>query len=466
MQIPVLNGIYTDRVADIRTAYPVNMVPVPKQHGVSNGYLRPADGIALFGAGPGNDRGGINWNGVCYRVMGTKLVRLDSGGTPTTLGDVGGFGQVSFGYSFDYLAVSSGGKLFLWSGSSLQQVTDSDLGLVIDFVWVDGYFLTTDGTSLVVTELNDPFAVNPLKYGSSEIDPDPVKGVLKLHNEVYAVNRYTIEVFNNVGGEGFPFQRVDGAQIPKGSIGTHSCCLFVETIAFLGSGKNEAPAIYLGASAQAGKISTHEIDTLLLDYTEEELEDVLLEARVDRGHQHLYVHLPDRTIVYDETASGVLEEPVWFTLTSSIDGFSKYRARNLVWCYNQWLCGDPDASRVGVLVNHVADHYGDTVRWEFGTLMVYNKGKGAIVHQLELVCITGRVAFGTDPQISTSYSKDGETWSQDKSKKVGQYGDRLKRIVWLKQGNMRNWRVQRFRGDSQAFISIARLEAELEPLMV
>jgi hypothetical protein len=57
----------------------------------------------------------------------------------------------------------------------------------------------------VVTELSNPLAVNPLKYGSSEVDPDPVVALIKLRNEVYALNRNTIEVFDNVGGELFPF---------------------------------------------------------------------------------------------------------------------------------------------------------------------------------------------------------------------------------------------------------------------
>jgi hypothetical protein len=30
---------------------------------------------------------------------------------------------------------------------------------------------------------------------------------------------------------------------------------------------------------------------------------------------------------------------------------------------------------------------------------------------------------------------------------------------------MRNWRLQRFQGDSRAHISFARLEARIEPLM-
>jgi hypothetical protein len=398
--------------------------------------------------------------------MGTKLVSVAADGMVTVLGDVGGSDQVTFDYSFDRLGIASDGLLYYWDGAALTQVTDPDLGTVIDFCWVDGYFLTTDGTSLVVTELNDPLSVNPLKYGSSEVDPDPIKAVLKVRNEVYAINRNTIEVFDNVGGDFFPFARIEGAQIQKGAVGTHAACIFVDAAAFLGSGRNEAPGLYLGTNANAIKISTREIDTILASYTEAQLALSVLEARNDKAHQHLWVRLPDQTLVYDATASQALGEPVWFHLTSAVVGFSAYRAKDLVWCYDRWLIGDAAASNVGYLDDSIASHFGEIVRWEFGTLVVYNEGRGAIFHELELVCLTGRVEFGSDPQISTSYSIDGEIWSQDKFVKVGKQGDRVKRIVWLQQGAMRNWRVQRFRGDSQAFISVARLEARLEALAV
>ena len=466
MQIPILNGIYTDNGPDIRTSYPVNLVPVPKKSGISNGFLRPGDGLVANGTGPGIDRGGINWNGVCYRVMGTKLVTVASNGTVTTLGDVGGPTNqlVVFDYSFDRLAIASGGRLYYWNGA-LTQVTDPDLGVVLDVVWVDGYFMTTDGTSLVVTELTDPTQVNPLKYGSSEVDPDPVVALLKLRNEVYALNRNTIEVFDNVGGDFFPFQRIDGAQIQKGVIGTHGCCVYLETVAFLGSGRNEQPGIYLGANAQAQKISTQEIDILLLNYTEVQLATVKLEARNDKNHQHLYVHLPDRTVVYDAAASEALGEQVWFTLTTSQVGFSQYRARNLVWAYDKWLVGDPQSSTIGYMVQDIGSHWGQIVRWEFGTLIAYNEGNGAIFNELELVALTGRVALGVDPIISTSYSVDGLAWSQDRPIRVGTTGSTKKRLAWFQQGHMLNWRIQRFRGDSDAHLAFARLEAQIEGLL-
>jgi hypothetical protein len=466
MQIPILNGIYTDNGPDFRTSYPVNMVPVPKNSGISSGFLRPGDGIVANGSGPGIDRGGINWNGVCYRVMGTKLVTVASDGTVAVLGDVGGPVDtlVTMDYSFDRLAIASGGNLYYWNGA-LTQVTDPDLGLVLDVVWVDGYFMTTDGASLVVTELSDPTQVNPLKYGSSEVDPDPVVALLKVRNEVYALNRNTIEVFDNVGGDFFPFQRIDGAQVQKGVVGTFACCVFMDTVVFLGSGRNEAPGIYMGANATTNKISTQEIDQILLQYTEAQLAQVKLEARNDKAHQHLYIHLPDRTLVYDGAASEALGEMVWFTLTTTVVGFSQYRARNLVWAYDKWLVGDPQSSNIGYLVDITGHHWGQQVRWEFGTLIAYNESNGALFHELELVSLTGRVALGVDPIITTSYSLDGQSWSQDRPLRVGTTGNTKKRLAWFQQGNMRNWRIQRFRGDSDAHLSFARLEAQIEGLL-
>jgi hypothetical protein len=461
MQIPILSGIYTDNTPELRTSYPVNLIPVPAKTGISAGFLKPAEGIVSNGTGTGTDRGGIEWDGVCYRVMGTKLVRVDSDGTVTTLGDVGGSELVSMDYSFDRLAIASGGNLFYWNGSVLSQVTDSDLGTVLDVCWIDGYFMTTDGANLVVTELSDPAQVNPLKYGSSELDPDPVKALLELRNEIYALNRHTIEVFDNVGGEFFPFSRIEGAHIAKGSIGTHTCCVYIEAVAFLGSGRNEAPGIYLAANGQTKKISTQEIDKLLLTYTEGQLSLCKLETRNDKNHQYLYVHLPDRTVVYDAAAAELGQ--VWFTLTSSLSGFSQYRARNFVWAYDKWLVGDPQSSSVGYLVDNVGTNWGQKVRWEFGTTIMYNESRGGIFHQLELIALTGSVALGTNPQISTSYSIDGKSWSQDKFINCGTTGTN-KRLCWFQQGHMRNWRVQRFRGDSDAHLSFLRLEAQLTPL--
>jgi len=466
MQINILSGIYCDGDPALRTALPVNRVPVPKDSGVSQGYLRPADGITPFGVTGGINRGTIVWNGVLYAVNGGNLCTISSTGVETVIGSVGNDGPpVSLDYGFDDLAIASSGNLWLYNPTAgLRQNTDVDLGQVNDVLWVDGYYMTTDGEFLVVTELGDPLSVNPLKYGSSEADPDPIIAILKLRNEVAALNRHTIEFFDNIGGDLFPFQRIEGAQIEKGCIGKDACCLFTEAVAFLGSGFNEQPAVYIGNNGNAVKISTHEVDTLLEAYTEAELSEVILEARNEGTHNFLYMHMPDRTLVYDAGASAVLQQPVWFVLTSTLEGFAQYRARHFVYAFNQWLCADPQDARLGSLTRTVSTHYGEKVRWEFGTFIVYNEGGGALFNRLELFGLTGSVALGVDPVISTSYSIDGRSWSIPRTVSVGTQGATSKRLVWMRQGHMRDRRIQRFQGTSDAHVSFARLEAALEPL--
>jgi hypothetical protein len=463
-QIPILQGIYADGSPDFRSRYPRNMVPVPKQQGISKGYLRPADGIKAFATGPGVDRGGINWNGQHWRVMGSKLCRISPSGAITIVGDVGAGGQVTMDYSFDYLGIASAGKLWLCNGSTVTAVSDPDIGNVVDMRWIAGYWLTTDGEFLVVTDLTNPFSVNPLKYGSSEADPDPVLAVDELRNEAYALNRHTIEVFDNIGGTGFPFQRIEGAQVPRGIVGTHAYCKYLNTFAFLGSGRNEAPAVYLMLPGDTQKLSTDEIDKLLAGYTEAQLATSVMEARIYDGREHLLLHLPDQCLAFDATASKAFEEQVWFSMTSSVVGLGTYRARNLVRVNDRWLAGDPTSSAIGELVEDVSSHYGQTIGWDFDTLILYADGNDAIVHELELVALPGRVAVGADPVVWTSYSTDGETWGQERPCSAGRLGDRTKRIAWRRLGRLRNYRMQRFRGTSDAHLAFARLQAQIEPL--
>lgn len=464
MKIPLLSGIYASPQAQFRTSYPRNLVPVPKSTGISEGFLAPSEGLELFATGPGRDRGGYNWLGNLYRVMGTKLVSVSSAGAVTVLGDVGAGGTVVMDAGFDCMAIWSGGRLYYWDGSALVQVVDPDLGIVISGCWISGYFMSTDGTSLIVTELNDRTSVNPLKYGSAEADPDPVQGVAELRNEVYAMGRYTIEVFENVGGSGFPFQRIDGAQVPKGVIGTHAFAEYLNTFAFVGSGKNEAPAVYLMLPGDTRKLSTREIDEVLASYSERQLSTSIVEVRVHKGHQHLYIHLTDQTLVYDAAASQIVESPVWFTLDSGLGAKSAYLARGFVWCYDKWVAGNPASTTLCALTDENSHHYGEVIGWDFGTPLIYNESNGAAFHSLELIALPGRVPLGVNPTIWTSYSVDGETYSQERPISAGTQGNREQRLMWRRQGTMRNYRAQHFRGTSDCHLSVAALEAVLEPL--
>lgn len=464
MKLSILSGIYADQSANWRSSYPRNLVPVPKAQGISDGYLRPADGIVSLGSAPGVSRGGILWQGLVYRVLGTKLCTVAAGGAVSILGDVGGAGPCRMDYSFDRLGIVSGGNLFFWDGATLAQVTDPDLGTVLDARFIAGYWLVTDGTAAAVTDLTDPTSVNPLRYGSAEADPDPILAVGESRNEAYLFGRHTIQVSQNVGGDNYPFADIPGATVSRGVIGTHAVCEYGGTFAFVGSGRNEAPAVYLMLPGDSAKISTREIDTLLAGYTEAQLAGVVVESRTDKAHEHLLIHLPDQTLVFDAPATKAAQVPVWFTLTSSVVGLGAYRARHAIWAHDRWNVADPTAGAVGYLTDATASQWGAVNGWEFGVAVLYAEGNDALIHEMELVTLAGRVELGADPVVWTSHSFDGLKWSRETAKHCGKRGQTLKRLAWRTQGPVRNLRMQRFRGTSDAFLTMTRLEVQFEPL--
>lgn len=462
-QIPILSGIYADNVADFVGSYPINREPVVLNTGLSEGYLRVGHGIETMGVGPGADRGGINWNGVCYRVMGTKLVSVSSVGTVTVLGDVGSGGQCSFDYSFDRLGIESGQRFYYWNGTTLTQVTDPDLGAVIDFIWIDGYFMTTDGEFLVVTELNDPTAVDPLKYGSSEEDPDPVLGLFRIRGEAYAINRNTIEVFNNIGGNGFPFQRNSGAQIPYGCVGTHAKALFVQSFGFVGSARNEALGVYIAGAGDVAKISTERVDKLLAKLTAEEQENLLVEARVDEDEQRLLVHLPTQTLVFFAEASKRSGQKIWGVYASGAAADEAYRGRNGVHCYGRYIVADSDGN-IGAISATVPTQFGAVTGWRFDTAVLYNESGRGIINSVELTGLPGRGAAGSDPRAFLSLTMDGVQWSQERAIATGRPGQRNMHMQWRPKMRFNQWVGMRFRGSDAGSAAFARLDVKVEPL--
>lgn len=462
MQVNILSGVTMGR-SGVIAKHPVNLIPTVQSSGLSGVYLRPAYGIdeittQLYGL----PRGGITWKGYHYRVLGSKLVSIDRNGFIIVLGDVGGgTDRATFNYSFDRLSISVGGKLYYYNGT-LTQVTDVDLGNVIDHIWVDGYFMATDGEFVVVTDLANPTSVSQFNYISSEADPDNVVAIRKLHNEPYICNRHTIEVLNNVGGANFPFERVEGAQIQKGVVGKDAVCVFEDVLYFVGSGRNEALGLYSGKNGSIVKISGREVDEALNALTENEQSQIVIEGIVFDGSSSIIIHLPNKSIVFDSTATQLAQVPIFYDLVSGLSGYQQYCGRDFL--ISNGICQVVSCVNgiVGNLTSAHSKQFGEHVRWEANTLAVYNEGKGFCLHECELIAITGFVE--DEASIDLSYSDDSITFSQPRRIRVGTIGNRAKRLTWSRLGIARNYRLFKISGDSSAFISLLRLEMKIEGL--
>jgi len=462
MRVPVISGVKANENGEFLTSYPINREPVLRDTGISDGYLAVPPGITEVASGLGENRGGRAWNGTCYRVMGTKLVSVSSSWSVTVLGDVGPGGPCGFDNSFDNLIINSDDRLYYWNASAgLRQVTDGDLGAVVDAIFVDGYTMTTDGTSLVVTDLNDPMAVDPIKYGSSEESPDAVTGLVHMHGEVYAFNQNTIQVFQNIGGTGFPFQTVKTATVPYGCVGPHAKCKYLTTIAFVGGQENAAPGIYLMGAGDVDKISSAEVDDALAALTETELAAVWMEARVEKDDQRLILHLPDRSWGFSSQISGRSSVKTWCQYVTSTTDTGRYEGRGLVYCYGKWIVGS-STGKIGYLDRSTAQHYGADVSWQFDTTMLYNDANRAILTGVELLGTPGR--GNADSRVFFSYSKDGEFWSMERATPAGKQGQHQKRVAWRPGIRFEQYMSLRFRGSDNSVMAMARLECDIEAL--
>lgn len=462
-QIGILKGIYASEVSEFVQSLPMNREPVILDSGLSKGFMRPAPGITPLLVGPGPDRGSITWSGVHYRVLGSKLCRVDPAGTFTVLGDVGNGGPVSMDYGFDRLAIASANKLFYWTGSSFIQVTDPNLGVVLDVIWIAGYFMTTDGTSIVVTELNDPTKVRPLKYGSAEDDPDPIVALKRVRGEVFAIGTNTIQGYSNIGGLGFPFANVKSAEIPRGCVGTHACAAYLETFAFVGSTNDEAPGVYLAGGGTSDKLSNRTVDLALASLSAADLAAVELEVRTEKDEQRLIVHLPTRSYVFFQKASKLLGEPVWMTLASGIGANKAYRGRHQAYLAGRWIVGDA-AGNVGYLDASVSTHFGEIAGWQFDTALLTNPDGRAIVLSVELNGLPGNAPFGTRPEVFMSSTIDGRTWGQERAASPGKSGERATNIQWRSKRRIDSFLGMRFRGADSGMATFASLNVEIESL--
>jgi hypothetical protein len=462
VSVPIISGVAATEAAEYELSYPINLEPIIINSKISAGQLRHTAGTEAFSDGPGVMRAAIVWNDLYYAVMGEWLCSVSSAGIVRQIGSVGASGTASLDYSFDRLIIRSGATLWYWDGVTLAQVTDTDLGAVVDSLWIDGYTMTTDGTYILVTEINDPYQVKPLKYVSAEADPDPIVGIIKLRGEVYALGTNTIQVFQNVGGAGFPFQVVDGATIPTGCVGTQAKVLFGETFAFVGSARNDAIGVHVAGSGTSSKISTRLIDDILARVADPS--QIVLEKRISRDELRLFVHHPGGSLVFLAKASEKAGEPVWYQCQSGVD--KPYRIRHAVFAYNRFLVGDLNSGAIGSLRDVATNHFGEPAQWRFDAGLIYNQARGAIVDRVELVGLPGRGSDALGSSVFMSYTRDGQTFSPERAVTAGRTGARTKRVEWRPHARIRSYMGLRFRGFDSSATGWASCEATARPLSV
>tara|TARA_R100000544_G_scaffold36425_1_gene24720 strand:+ start:812 stop:2221 length:1410 start_codon:yes stop_codon:yes gene_type:complete len=464
ISIPLIKGDRQSKL-DYRDNLPVNMTAVIRSIKGDDGYLLTHDGLTSFAETNGVARGGTYNERFRkhFRVSGGLLESINTDGSIDVIGDIAGSAICSFANSFNTQAVLSNGRMWLYDDTTLTEILDNDLGTPIDIDWFKGIYVLTDGESLYQTDISDEYKISPLKFTSSEFAADPIKGVARNdQNQILAFNRYSIEYFGfnpSADINATVLQNIQGKAIKLGILGTH-CKVEMNGVFFiLGGRREESPSVYALAGGQAVPVATREIDKLIAKYTEDELADVVMEARVKDGDQFLIVHLPCETLIYNHSVGSKYGKDVaWSYVKTGVNTDGVWRGKFGVFDprVSKWIYGDLLENKLGYLNDEIASQYDENVEVICYTPIVPLKTRSIL--QFEIDTIPG---FQSDIQsASFSMSYNGVTYGKEYFNSISVSDDYNKRYISRPLAYIRDSFSMKFRVVSKDKVAFSGLVIE------
>jgi hypothetical protein len=474
IQLPIANGFYQSESLPVSAQQCVNWYPnVVQTQGLSQDTLFGVPGIReLVTTGVLNqeNRGVHVKAGIFYFVNGNKLYSLDKDSETefsyTELGDVTGTGPVSMADNGTQLMILvPGGDGFIYNeadGTPFQQILDAGFtanGAPEIVVFVDGYFVaTTDSKTFISSAVNDGLSWNALDAGSAEADPDAIRSAFVFQNQLFIFGSETIEAFQNVGGTGFPFQRIQGLVIPKGISAPFGVTPTTNSFIFVGAGTNESPAIWLFTGNGVEKISTTAIDNLLNDLTDAEIEGIVAVSYAEKGAYFSGFSLLDTDIYYDSITGR------WHERKTFDEGqLSGWRVGFIAKAYGRVIVGDSIDGRIGELDSNLYTEYSQTIFRRVTIQPLTNLGNAIFIPSLELTMESGTGDVETlEPLIRMRWSNDAKTYKSETARKIGRMGEFMKRQIWRRLGRIPRFRIFEFTMTDPVKPVIIKLEAKLK----
>ena len=452
--IPIPLGFYQSPSRPFAAERCVNMIPIiPEGAALNNRALFQVAGLKQFADSlvPGG-RGGQEMKTVPYFVNGNSLISVSSSGAITNHGTIPGSGRVSMANNGQFLVIvipGSSAYVFDNQANTITQITDPDFITSDTVVFKDGFFVfsASDGSVFFNSALNDPFTYDALDFGTAEINPDVIVALHVNHNELFVTGKETIELFQNIGGAGFPFQRIPGANIQKGVHAKFSLVEFDNSFCFIGGGLNERPAIWkVTSSASASKISTDAIDNAIQQFNDSEISNSFAMTYSEHGQFFALFtfesdRIPSRTFVYNATASALSGIKVWFEMQEgvSIKG-NRWGVAAIVAAYGRLLVSDLTTGIIGEIDDNSVDNYGQPMFRTWSSQPFNQEGLPIFAGEIEATYESGvgtTTGQGADPKVRMDFSDNGaRTFSSEFSRSIGKKGEYEHRAIWHRQGRI------------------------------
>ena len=482
IKVPISGGFYRSESQPLSNQDAINVYPQLPQtkYALNKGALFRTPGILKTNSvGLGSNRAlhKFQKTNTLYQVSGNDLISQTSLIGPTVLGTIAGSGQVSMadnGLVVCIIVPGGNGYFYTVATGVLSQITDpvfadfqAQPGGVTSVTEQSNRFVYTTSEEFFLgstVETNDGKDFDALDFEDAEVSSDPIVRAMVVNNELYMFGSETTEIYSNQGGSDFPYIRISGATIDKGIKSRFGVVEVNGAFLFLGNGINEAPGIWQTGRGNAIKVSTSAIDSVIQDYTDEELSSVKAWSYSQDSNIFTGFTFPDRTFVYDSVASVVGGVPVWHERKTDD---SRWRVEDMVNIFGVTIVSDYEDGRMGILDRKYTDEYEVLVDRTFTVPYVFTNSNSFRISSAELSCTRGQGVdtdpLANDPMIEMLTSTNqANTYNSLGERSLGKEGEFDKRQIWRRLGRAPYSMVFRFKTNAPIKVDFQRLDLEIK----
>jgi len=423
MRLPFAIASYTHRSLPVSAQRVINLFAERQPESAKAPMvLLPGCGLREFaGVDTAVMRGAHVMGPDIYAVIGTGIYRVSVSGVPALLGSIPGDGPVSLDSNGDKLCVVVPATFEAYvvdrATGSVTQISGDAFDGATAVTVIDGYyaFSKPNSTQFFLSAINDPESFDALDFASAERSPDLLVAPMRVGGDLWLFGERTIEVWSNVGATDFPFLRVSGGLVSRGTAARFSIAVRQGTAVWLGDDR----VVYAANGVQPQRLSTHAVEQAFAGY--EDVSDAQAWIYELEGHAFYVLTFPSAgdTWVFD-FASGLWHE-------RESEGLGVWRACFGVPFAGGVVAGDTEKGLLWLLdPTYGLEGQAQIIRVATGTAL-HAEGRQVFYSRLAAEFEMGvglRTGQGSDPRAWLSWSNDGgRTFSNAASVGLGRRGE-------------------------------------------
>lgn len=365
--------------------------------------------------GSGRVRAMISASDGLYAAVAGSLVRWD-GTSVTTLGSIPD-GDTTFARNRTQIALTAGGKYFVWDGSTLSEITGAAFSNMASVAYLDNFMLIsqTNGEAFQYSEVGNAKSLGALDFESAETSPDDLIRIIPVGSLAWMLGASSVEAWRNAGGSDSPFRRISDLRLEKGLRSVMEAVTLDNTFMFVSDEgrayrqENGLPVI-ISTDAVAATLKANS-NTVALAYQH-------------AGHDFFGLRFGDRPAWVYDAATGAWHE------RSTGPTHGAWEATATAHHEGTWYAGT-EAGKLCTFEGH--QDLGQELRREAQSALLSNGGRRFTLNKVD-------VRLEGAGKLMMQLSRDSQTFGRERIKEFG--GSYAERCTFRGLGQAREWSMR------------------------